>query len=342
MPNSSKKSDNDNVRNDGAQINSNFGKYKKWFFGLLLVLLFSGVLGYGFLLDFVDRIKRTADIEEVEEPTKTDSITSFDEHDKIDYFPSLQASEYIDIAETASSDYADEAEIAEEIPAEEVEKVAAKEEAEIIESPAVQIVTPVVASNPQLEAKIAALENAQKAMVLYIAAGDFLDSVNRGAVDEDSLLLLNRAAAYYPQITGKIDILRLAAEGGIPSYKSLASELDTLAAELEKSQDKSVIQSIKESLGGLVKVTKIKADNAEEIDGNKIYAVKKIAELALQEKDLERAISFVSSYGDAADEWLKQAKNLERVVEITDYIIGFAQKRIIAKPVPETHGALSR
>lgn len=258
----------------------------KWLVILVIISAVGGFLGFKFLLPFIDDVK-----EDLGEITVAEYNPSKTHEPVFNELPSV----VVEIKEPPVP-----------LATETIPEVAA----------------PVVPVQDNLE--VAQLKQNQKYFVLYLAAKDLREARNDPKKFAAELQYFSNLALSVPELSGKVDMLKLADNGGMPSIDSLKNSLKDLAKDLESREEKGFWEGIKNSLASLVKVTKVRGDAEDE----SVYSISKRAEIALDNNNLNEAIAEVQKFGKPAETWVRQAGNLQRVYEITDFLVDYARNNI--------------
>lgn len=318
---------------------------KKTAITILLVVGVCGVFGYGYLLEATDKIKQqfkptqvTMDIKKTGTMTATklpiQPIDFEEEATDVDILPTNIVDE---IAVTAPRDnFSPEHEASknvfgniakrtgvnanDDLPEKVVEnadKVQVQEKLLLRQ----QVLVSPTSNFTQSPKVLSQIKEQQKLIVLYIAARDLKDSIDKPAEFTAQLGFLKNVSKNFPQIQGKVDLLGHASVDGIPTVDSLQKEIKIIAQDAEDGADKSVWESLEDSLQDIVKVTKIEGQGQ---DGSHYAAYKKV-ERALANDDLEAAIKAAEAFGEDAEGWVMKVKNLQRIIENADDIVGFSR-----------------
>lgn len=180
-----------------------------------------------------------------------------------------------------------------------------------------------------LNEKFGHLEAQNNNIMVYFSARDLKDSIDDSDNFKRELEFLRELGGDNADISGKIDILEQATANGIVTRAKLLADLDLLEKNIENSHEKSFSQSITSAFDSLVKVTKVKG----EVSSTDYQSIIKRAQIALSKEkisagQLQAVIGEVAKLGKPAESWVKEAGNLQRVLEVTDNLIGYAKSKV--------------
>lgn len=207
--------------------------------------------------------------------------------------------------------------------------------------PAVEVATPLVepvntTSREEFNSEIGdikdrlwKLEAKNKNLFIYFSARDLKDSVNDEARFRRELDFLRSLTVDNAEISGKIEILREASANGIVSREKLLAELKKIEKRVTRGNSKGFNLDVESVLGNLVKVTKVEG----EVSKTDFTSIVKRAELRLSKEnlssaDLQATIDEVTNLGRPADNWLREANNLKRINDVTDYLVEYSKSKV--------------
>ena len=169
-----------------------------------------------------------------------------------------------------------------------------------------------------------------KSLLTYFAARDLKESLNDNESFHTQLEFLSDAAGDDANLNGKIDILMQATATGLVTKEKLLADLKLLQKSMARTSDDTFSGSIKGALGNLVKVSKIEGD----ISATDYNSILKRAELVLSKDkisaaELQNVINETAKLGKPAENFVREANNLERVLEVTDFLVTYTKAKAI-------------
>lgn len=171
------------------------------------------------------------------------------------------------------------------------------------------------------------MNNNNKELVLYLAARDLRDSINRPERFKKELSFVRAVSIDFPELQSKIELLDIAADEGIATRLTLLGELAKLRETLRNKNHGSFIANLQNSLSRLVTITKIEGD----VKNNDFNSIIKRAEIAVQKDDFQLAAKELEKLGADAKPVLEKISNINNVDEIVEYIIDFAKSKIASE-----------
>ena len=296
-----------------------------WFLAFLLVVTVFGFLGYKFMLGKNDDLEKKADSAEVMVLQDTSTPKAIEV-----IAPSKDDIEHTDLQFGNDSSVAtpDTKVEAQKDLVDNTEKLTKDLEKEIEQDAIIEKKSEEKASEhiAKIEPKIQQLEKQNQNLLMFLSAQNISNAYN--AADEEALkrelVFLKKVSGSDAEFQGKVDLVEYSLEGGLTSADALEAELDKMAKAIDNAQEKSFWQNLKDSIFGLVKVTKL--DEKAEGDYPKVL----LAKNALKKKDFNEAIRLV----DAIDKkysrtWLDKAYKLQRVQETVNYLLEMTRKKLV-------------
>ena len=179
-----------------------------------------------------------------------------------------------------------------------------------------------------IETRLEKLEERDDNLTIYLAVADLKRSLNNPDNFKSAVQTVDDAAGDIPEFTGEIDILKQASANGLVTDRKLFDDLEKLKADLRNSNN-SFSNNIKNVFSDLVKVTKISG----EVDKADYDSIIKRAELKLEKgnlsaNELTAMITEIQNIGKPADNFVREANNLKRVLEIADALSLSANQRL--------------
>lgn len=170
-------------------------------------------------------------------------------------------------------------------------------------------------------------------MLSYFVARDLKESLSDEESFNTQLEFLRDTANGDSNLLAKIGILEEATANGLVTRQKLLTDLRILQKNVAKANDGTFTGSIKGALGNLVKVSKVDG----EINADDHNSMLKRAELTLSKDKLTAAelrviISDISKLGKPGEEFVKEANNLERVLDVSDFIVTYTKAKAIEAP----------
>lgn len=293
-----------------------------YFAAFLLVVSVFGFLGYKFLLG------TNKDLEVLESQVDEAELVVLQQSKPRDEV----AIEQLDMKYGDAIDAVEESGDAAMEAAEEL--VVAVQEAEISEpTPVIEVATVYKTDDKALDGLRGQVAMQNKNILLFLSAQNLQKILDSGVakIDEkalrDEILFFKEISGGKAGYAGKTQLLEYSIEGGAPSIAELEGDLDVIVKKLESAEQKSFWQNFRESIFGLVKVTKLDAEVAgQEGDYAKILLAKK----ALQNQDFNTAIALVEKISGAQTEsWKDKAYKLQRMHETVEYLLEATRQNLL-------------
>ena len=162
------------------------------------------------------------------------------------------------------------------------------------------------------------LEERDDNLVVYLAVGDLKNSLNNPDNFKSALETLQSLTVNIPELNGHLDILFEASENGLVTNEKLLADLAKIKEQLKSSHD-DFGDNVKNIFSDLIKVTKVSG----EVDKADYNSIIKRTEITLSKgnltiKELDEMIKEMQNIGKSAEDFVREANNLKRVLEVID------------------------
>ena len=178
-----------------------------------------------------------------------------------------------------------------------------------------------------IEERIKKLEDKDKYITLYFATTDLEKSLSNSDAFKKKLEYVTLISVNFPEISGKLDILKQSSEPVLESRQTLRKQLQTLKEAYDEKYQKSLWDKVVFELNNLVTITDLKG----ETDASNYVEVIAKADYFLEGNNpegIKLAIAEVAKLGKETEGWVRSANNLERVVEVIDYLREYSKSKL--------------
>lgn len=181
----------------------------------------------------------------------------------------------------------------------------------------------------ELTQKLAAVEEQNRNIFIYFLARDLKDAIGDKTAFSAGLQGLRNMIGDNPEVAGKIDILQQSVASDYESATKLREELKLVEKRVALVNRKGFGETVGSAFGELVKVTKVEGD----VKAGDYNSIIKRADIALSREkisatELQKIISEVATLGKPAEVWVRKANNLQRIIEVTDYLAEYSKSKV--------------
>lgn len=177
----------------------------------------------------------------------------------------------------------------------------------------------------ELKQKTEDLSKSNRAIVLYMAVRDLKESISNPDRFSHELAFVKAQALEYPELGGKIQILEIIDNQGLPTKTAVEEDLIKLQENLRNKSSNSFMQNIKSSLSRLVTVSKIEG----EVAVNDYNSIIKRTQIALKENNLKKAQAEISKLGTEGAIIADKIKSIINTQEVIDDLIDNLKTKLI-------------